>query len=130
MSIIILSSAGHGTYNTILPLKHWGTKEILAKLSFFPILANFGAKKLLQNVKILPHNYHFQMDWNVNFEIWHNSYQNSKIYFLTLSSHFEKFWSIVNWVTGIYIKLTAPSQATCMERSSDSFRATSVESIA
>ena len=46
------------------------------------------------------------------------------------SMNFCKHLENGNWVTGIYIKLTAPSQATCMERSSDSFRATSVESIA
>ena len=48
MGKIEFTPAEHGTYNTILPLKFWVTKEILANLPFLHILANFGAKKLLQ----------------------------------------------------------------------------------
>ena len=48
MSNTKLTSAGLGTYNLILPQKFWVTKEILAFLAFFKILANFRAKKLLQ----------------------------------------------------------------------------------
>ena len=48
MGNMILTSAGHGTYNLILAQKFWVTKEIFAIFAISSILTNFNSKKWLQ----------------------------------------------------------------------------------
>ena len=52
-------------------------------------------KTYYKNVIILPLNCKSQMHHVLNFHLMYIKWQNSKIQFLTLSSHFEKIWSIV-----------------------------------
>ena len=54
-----------------------------------------SALRALKNVKILPSKGYFYIDWYVNFHLSYHLHGKLKIQFLTLTSHFEKFWSIV-----------------------------------
>ena len=78
-----------------LSQKFWLLKR---KCNFWPTLQFWSTLRPIsyyKNVKILPLNYYFHIDWSLNFHLSYHLHWNSKIHFLTLTSHFENFWSIV-----------------------------------
>ena len=91
----------------------WGQSFVLLNrflqfCNFSNIWSTLKPKSHYKNVKILAQNGHFLMDWSLKINLSNHLHRNSKIHFLTLTSHFENFWIIVlsHFFEKKFVKLT------------------------
>ena len=100
---------GSAPHLSVLP-ESWG---LLKRFWWFGHFSTFWPtlepKSYYKNVKIMLFKGQFQMDHLVNSHLSYSLLRNSKIHFLSLSSHFEKIWSIVqdkNLLSQNFVKST------------------------
>ena len=86
---------GSAPITSLLPQTFGLLKRILGFWHFLEFWSTSDAKSCYKNAKIMQFKAQFQMDNLVNFHLSYILSWNSKIHFLSLSSHFGKNWSIV-----------------------------------